>query len=678
MAWFDKKEIGKLYTEAVDEAKQWRRDYPEYERLADNGLIEGLDESLPEVNDGSLSAALFKLPKRIIDPKITGRAKALDTDDKWLSELANIYWEKKIVPNANTQAPFIRKWKDVARKAAIYGSQPVIELFVKNGSYTGSDFIVPYVQDIKLEPGKVSDRDSDIIFWDVYYSVKQVKDLLEQAEAETKENPTDGYNKWDIEAIKKILASKQEEEKRVDEQHRDKNSKAVKTNGIHFCITFQRGVGAPFYMYHKSTDSTIREWANPDPTGDIPVHYVYCYQDFNNPYGIGIVKLAGGTQNSLDILRKYDILATQLGIRPPKLIEGNEDDIDEDSLVYEEDANWYVGGAKITRMEMANGVYTQLPERMSMYKASLSALIPTGDTSTSQGQGGDPIGSKTPAGVKLQAAALSIDDDDFKDNLYEVYALSAKSMINIQFANMQGSDILKLSADEVERLVKAGLEFPLDENGQPSQELEVIWDEVRATFDFEIEPEEDLASDEAKRLEGLLKVAELRQIDPMTFDQSIMESGRKFNVGELYSAIIQLTTENKDILTDITPEEQQGMQEQAQGQIDPQTGQPIDPSQQGDPQVEQAMQQSDEKHQLDMQGKQMKLDAQKNGMASNQQPDQQPDEQQTINVQAIMQEHGIDEETAMTMLEAEQAGLPPEQILNALQQAGVEEVNARR
>lgn len=677
MAFYTTKEIGSLYTEAIAEAKEHRKDYAEFERLADNGLIEGLDEALPEVNDGSLAAALFKLPKRVIDPNLTGRVKALDSDDEWLTELANIYWEKKIVPNANTQAPFIRKWKDVARKAAIYGSQPVIELFVKNGSYTGSDFIVPYVQDVKLEPGKVSDQDSDIIFWDVYYTVKQVETLLEQAEAETKEKTTDGYNEWDIDALKKIIASKQEEEKTVDQQHRDNKNKSVKTSGVHFCIAFQRGDEAPFYMYHKATDSTVRKWSNPDPTGDIPVHYVYCYQDFNNPYGIGIVKLAGGTQNSLDILRKYDILATQLGVRPPKLIEGNEDDIDEDSMVYEEDANWYVGGAKVTRMEMANGVYSQLPERMSMYKASLSQLIPTGDTSTSQGQGGDPIGSRTPAGVKLQAASLSIDDDDFKDNLYEVYALVAKSMINIQFANMQGSDILKLSKDEVERLQKAGLDFPLGENGQPSQELEVIWDNVRATFDFEIVPEEDRSTDEAKRLEGLLKILELRATDP-TLEQSLMESGKKLNLGELFSSIIQLTTENKAILTEITPEEKQGMEEEAeQSQIDPQTGQPIDPLQQGqDPQTEQALQQSDEKHQLDMQGKQMQLEAQaqKNGLQAGQQSEgADPDQQQMVDMQAIMEEHGVDEETALTMLEAEQAGLPPEQILRALQMAGQEQ-----
>ena len=193
MAFFDQDDLKEQYTRAKDESYQWRKNYDEYERLADNGLIEDLDETLPEVNDGSLAAALFKLPKRIVNSELTGRAKSEDRDEAWITELANIYWEEKIIPNANSQAPWTRKWKDAVRKAAIYGGQPIISLLVDNGDYTGGDIIIPYAQDVRLEAGKVSDQDSDLIFWDVFYTRKQVKDLIEQAKKETKENPTDGY-----------------------------------------------------------------------------------------------------------------------------------------------------------------------------------------------------------------------------------------------------------------------------------------------------------------------------------------------------------------------------------------------------------------------------------------------------------------------------------------------------
>ena len=620
----DEKQIHTLYAEAKKEAQVWREDYKEYERLADNDLIDDLDETLPEVNDGSLAASLFKLPKRIINSNLTGRAKAEDRDEAWLTELANMQWENEIIPNANSQAPFHRKWKDAVRKAAIYGSVPLITLFVERGTYTGADFIVAHPGDVTLEPGKVSDYDSDVFFWDVYFTDLQVETMIEQAEKETKEakkNKEDGYNKWNVEGLKKVLASKQEEDRDAKDEHNSVNGKSVKRGGIKFCVVFQRGVGAPFYMYHKGTKTTIREWSNPDPTGDVPVHYLYCYQDFVNPYGIGIVKLAGGTQNVLDYMRQADVLATQLGFRPPVKIIGDPDEVDEDSIVYAQDAKWYVGNADVKREEISNQIYSQIPNRISMYKTSLNQLIPTGDTSISS-EAGDPNYSKTPAGVKFQQANLSIDDEDFKDNTYTTYEAVAKSMINTHFANMQGTDLMKLSDEERDLLSKAGLEFPVDNEGNPTNELEILWDEARATFEFEVEAEKDKAKDDEQRLEALLKVVELRTADP-TLEQSLEMSGKRLNVGELMTSIIQLTTDNDKIIEDIDPEEMAANQQEQM--MDMQGA-----SEQGEPPQEQA-----------------------------QDPEVQQDQ---VNLQAVMQEHGVDENTAMAMLEAEKQGFDPEEI----------------
>lgn len=647
MAFFEKDEIHDLYVESKAEGDVWREDYHEYERLADNDLLEDLDENLPEVNDGSLAASLFKLPKRVVSRKLTGRAVALDADDAWVTELANIRWENKIIPNANTQAKFHRKWKDVVRKGAIYGGQPVITLFVERGNYTGADFIVPQAQDVTLEVGKVSDEDSDIIFWDVYYSKKQVKDMLEQAQSES--NASDGYNKWYTQELKDILSGNLVSERDAREDHNKVQGKGVKRSGYHFYIAFQRGVDAPYHLMFpakgdkegKSKAACVREWTNPDPTGDIAVHYFYCYQDFINPYGIGIVKLAGGTQNVLDYMRQSDVLATQLGLRPPKKIKGDENQVDEESLVYAQDANWYVGNADVERMELSNNIYEQLPSRISMYQTSLQKMIPQGDTSISGTDSGDPQVSKTPAGVKLQAANLSIDDEDVKDNLYETYAAVAKSMINTDFANMQGSDIMKLSDDERDILMKSGLEFPVDENGNPTNELEVIWDEARATFDFEVDPEQDKAKDDEKRLEGLLKVTDFIK-DPNT--QSLIATGqpiilgnKKLDPGELIAEVIQLTTDNKKIIVDITPEDQATMQATAQEQA---------PTPQGQGQ-------------------------------NNTQQQAQPVDQTQEYVQSLMGQYGVDEPTAMGMVAAEQQGFTPEEIIGALQrQQGMEAGNA--
>jgi hypothetical protein len=263
VAFLSQTEVYKAYSDACDEALQWRKDYDQFERLADNGLLDDLDENLPEVNDGTLAASLFKLAKRVIRKDLSGRATALDRNDQWLTELANIRWEKHILKNANMQATPRRKWKDAVRKSAIYGGQPIINLFTEHGS----DFIVPYAQDVKLEAGKVSDLDSDVIFWDVYYTKLQVKNMLEQALNEQKTN--DGYNNWDIQALQDIINAEPTENRPGTEEPKTTHDNGVKKNGIHFYIAFQRGKEAPFYMCHKNK-KVIRQWSNPDPTGDIP------------------------------------------------------------------------------------------------------------------------------------------------------------------------------------------------------------------------------------------------------------------------------------------------------------------------------------------------------------------------------------------------------------------------
>lgn len=619
----DEKEIYDLYSASQTESEIWRRDYHEYERLGDNGLMDDLDENLPEVNDGTLAASLFKLPKRIVSSKLKGRAKSLDRDEAWITELANMQWENEIIPNANSQAPFHRKWKDAVRKAAIYGSVPIITIFVERGDYIGVDFIVAQPQDVTLEAGKVSDYDSDVLFWDIFLTKLQFRKLIERAKKENeefKENPDDAYNKWNIAEMEEILKRSDEDERDADKDHNQVQDEGVKRKGIKFCVVVQRGVDAPFYMYHKNSKKRIREWSNPDPTGDVPIHFLYCYQDFINPYGTGIVKLAGGTQNVLDYMRQVDVMATQLGFRPPVSFAGDTNNTDFDSIVYAQDAQWILGNAVVKREEISNQIYGQLPDRINMYKSSLNNLLPMGDTSVGAGAG-DPLQSKTPAGVKLAAANLSIDDDDFKDNFYLTYAAVAKNMINTQFANMQGKDIMKLSDEERDLLTRAGLEFPVDEMGNPTNELEVIWDEARAKFDFEIDPEADKTKDDTQRLEGLMSVADFLK-DPATQQlimtgQQLILGDKKIDPGELVAEIISLTTDNEKIVQDVTPEDQEAEQQRLM--------------------QEQMMQQQS---------------------ASQEQPDE---------VGMIMQEYGVDEPTAMGMIEASNQGYSPEEIQMALE-----------
>lgn len=641
------------YTQDKKDGKEWKKDYPEFERLANNELLPSLDENLPETNDGSLSAALFKLPKRIVPDDLTGSPRALDREDLWINEFAKIEWEKNIVPNANTQAPFEEKWKDAVRKAGIYGFCPLITIQTVANGKASVDFINAYPHDVTLEVGKVSVTDSDRVWWDIYFSKEQIENIIKSEELEkkkAKEEQREAFTTWNIKALKELISSKGEVDRLTPEETpKGLDDKTVKKGGFKITMCFQRGVNSTFYGLAHGTKEIVREYTNPDPTGDIPVHFLYCYQDFINPYGIGIVKLAGGTQNVLDYMRQADVLATQIGIRPPILISGDTTETDLDSFVYGQDVIWFAGKATVQRQELGNNVYNQLPTRIGMYKTSLNNLIPTGDTTISA-ESGDPQYSKTPAGVKFQQSNLSIDDEDFKDKLFLAYNQVGKSMINTHFANKQGSDIMLLTEPERERIFKSSPElFPefqeqVDpETGEvlpPSNELEVIWDNARASFDFEVDAEPDKAKDESERLDGALRVLELVNADP-TLPQELQMSGKKLNKGELLADIIGLLTDNDKIIVDISPEEQiQAEQMQSQQMVDQsmpeQMESPEEQSQDLGPELPQ----------------------------ENLEPDEAQMSQQ---VAEVMDSLGVDEKTAAFVLDAKLNGFSDEQILDAIE-----------
>lgn len=212
-------------------------------------------------------------------------------------------------------------------------------------------------------------------------------------------------------------------------------------------------------------------------------------------------------------------------------------------------------------------------------------------------------------------------------------------MINVHFANKQGTDMMKLSDAEKDRIFKSAPDlFPqladqidpeTEEVIPASDELEVIWDNARAEYDFQVDPEPKKSADEEQQLNGLLKVLELVQADP-NFEQEMAMAGKKFNKGELLSDIIQLTTDNEKIITDMSSDEQSEMQTTADAQV-----------------MESDQSKQDE----------MPID------------NQEPPVEQSDPVDQIMATYGVDEEQAVMLIQLKQKGYDLDQLVNEMRAA---------
>lgn len=539
------------YYESQKQARLFFLPFNEFERLADNDVREDLPPNMPKVNDGSLSDLLDKTTERVLGQMFTGTVKILESIDPetgkptmpqpWLRELANFVWTKKIIPRANTQSTFFRKMQIAFRRALIYGSCPTYSFYTSNGNYHGADFTVPYIRDVYLEVGKSSDLDSDYIMMDTYYTRLQLARVIAQA---NRLEEIGVKSPWNIPELQRIYNSHVESQKDYLAKNKAERNRPVRSNQIKFTTIFQRGVEAPFDTFWTGGSGSsleqaliVRSKINEDPTGDIPIHFLYAYDDLVNPYGTGQIKKSGGTQNVLDYLTQLHVLATQLGLQPPVLIEGDTDSTDTKSMIYAPSQFWFTGGAKVDLMETSNSIYKEFPQSYGLYKSNLVNAQGQAPVDVS-GESGNPIASKTPTAQKQRANTLSEFDNHHRTQVFNTFGRVARSMLNIHFANMQGEDLERLETADAAKLTRAGL-IPADPQNpdMPStNEITIVWDNLRGKFDLEIDPDSVIYRDNQEQITQLSTILDLIQQNPYLI-QYIQSTGYKLNVGEVYRQI---------------------------------------------------------------------------------------------------------------------------------------------
>ncbi len=395
-----------------------------------------------------------------------------------------------------------------------------------------------------------------------YYTKLQLKNIIKNAEEEDRIAKKEGRksnNPWNIKRLKKVVDEFTETEKDVQEKNPTERGKAIKNSGIKFVTCFQRGFEAPFYTFAPGLDENencVRTTYNTNPTGDMPVNLLYAHQDLMNPYGRGLIEIAGGTQNVLDYFTQHDVLATQIGYQPPVRIRGDRTQTNLSSMVFSPSAFWFVGNAEIDFVKTDSQIYSQFPSRYGLYKTQLMNLIGSGDASVSA-ESGNPQYSKTPQGVQLQQERMGAHDNYLRQRCDEAYGRLANNMLNIHFANMQGTDRRKLIDEEAERLMKTGMIDQDPATKKPSaQEIEIIWDNVRGQFEFEVDANSSIQKDDKEQVESMIELATLAAENPMV-QQSLMQSNYRLDLGELWKDIIikKGASNWEKILVPISPEE---------------------------------------------------------------------------------------------------------------------------
>lgn len=520
-SYIKEENLNDLYDEFVAHMKPLFGPLDEFERIARNKPHPGIAKGLPKVTDGTLAALIQEQPKRIIQQIPTGK---VNSDNEWVNILAGYILEHEIIPNSNMSAALIQKCWAMTSKTLTYGAQPVFVQFVKRPGYIGTDFSLPYIKDVLLEPGKLSDRDSNVIMVRAWYRESDIDMIIDKEKYLAKRAAKRGEkyeHTWDSEVLERAKQFKKE--KQQDSQTPNEKDKSTKNELVEMVHALQRGVGQMFYSFFPDLpkgENVCRRKANRDPRGMIPIHYMYATVDLSNPLGRGSVELSGGMQNLLDSeVQSYQYMRALL-MNPPLIIKGN---VRSSVIKYAPAAHIKLGSdpnADVKPLELSTSSLESFPQNYGLIKSQILNLNNSTDTSVSS-EVGNPGFSKTPAGVDAMQDRLGVSDNYMRKQFESLYEEVIETELNLYFAERRGIQELQIDKDTANKLRKIK-----PENITQDNKVVINFDEVLGVLKFEVDASTSSTKDDAAERDRLVELLDVAGKYPQ-FGELIGQGGIK-------------------------------------------------------------------------------------------------------------------------------------------------------
>ena len=551
------------YTESLTD------NFHEYERIARNRPHSSIPKEYPKTTDGTTASIIRKTPHRIISQLPTGRVKS--DGEEWLEIVAEFIYLNKIIPSANEGYALIQKCWTVVERFLTYGYCPTYAPFVEHNGYFCPDLRLPYWGDIFLQPGKLSDEDSNYIFMRSWWQMKDIDALIDSQSKLDK-----SMRNWNIENLKRIKdfeTTKDEKAKTPLEREKAIDEKG----GVPMITGFQRGKKAKFYTFHVESGLMLRTKVNKDPRGEMPISFAYGDIDGSNPFGRSVVDLVGGLQNLMDGEMQMYQYNRALQLNPPLLKRGN----------------WNKNKAKmipnilidlgsnpensLEPLVIDTTALANFPQNYGLMKSQLLNLLSSPDTSVSA-EIGNPGFSKTDAGVKQIDANVSVDDNYVRKQFAAWFERWSETAINLFFAERKGVEVLQLddaTADKLMALAEKGEFDPSlisDDN-----KIKINYDTATQALKFEVDASTSKMQDDVQQLQSLTGIKDVLESSPLF--QKVVPMNK---VMDLWNAIVdvsgvedpedlRMTEEEKQQATQKADEERQAAMEaekaQAQNQL---------------------------------------------------------------------------------------------------------------
>lgn len=494
--------------ETYKTSKQWTEgltiNFPEYERIARNKPHPSTPKELPKTTDGTTASIVRKTPKRVVQQLPTGKVKS-DTMD-WLTVVASFIYRHKILQHANEGYDLVQKCWIVLERVLTFGSCPTYAPFTETQGQFTTNLRIPYWADVFLQPGKISDEDSNYLFLRSWWPTKDIDALIE-AQSKLK------VKTWDVEALREVKNYETTKEERA-KTPAEKEQQVDARGGVELITGFQRGKNAEFITFHVGSGKIVRTKINRDPRGEIPLCFAYGDVDGSNPFGRGVIDLVGAIQNLMDgEMQMYQFNRT-LMLAPPVIKRGN---FPKSRIKWLPNAIIDVGtdgNAGVEALKIDTTAHANFPNNYGLMKSQLINLVSSPDTSISS-DAGNPGFSKTPAGVRQLQANLSVDDNYVRKQFETWFAKWSETAINLYFAERKGIEELQLDKETAAELLKLAKEGKFDPSLlSDDNKIRINYDTATPALKFEVDASTSKMQDEVQQLQSLEGLTQLLDKSP--------------------------------------------------------------------------------------------------------------------------------------------------------------------
>lgn len=563
------KEIDQDYQSDKESIQDILQTFDEKESM----LISKVEDSLSfksKVTDSRLSTIIWERAGRVMGQMPSGVVKALTMKDKGKSMLMDIILQRYIQPNANAQFTHLTKLRMWDLYSMVYGVMPMMYDYRVDDDYVGPDSWLIPIRNWIPQRGKVSIQDSDYNHVESTVSVRWL-----ESKAESK------IGDWDTKVIKEIIKKAKEgstaqkdarDESYVEsERNQDPKTQTGKSAQVKIVTRYEASKDGKWTTFCPEYDNkVIRDIPNPHKNGKIPIVLKYCFPLVDSIYGLGDFERGKTLQYAMDSLINLYLDGVKMSIFPPTIM--NPNGIVPSSIRYSPGARW------LENMTNSIRTFNTNPQGLSTFQSTYSFLIGsmlnqngTTDTAANSESTSDPGFGKTPQALEMLQARENTRDnwDRFMmeqavEELYDGFVnLTAKKQpkpIKLDLFDAEVTQIAEAYPD-VQEILK------VSESGEYGQ-LTIKPDALGRDCDYRyyIDANSTSRKDDAQQSEALTALLVAVSKIP-GLNQELAKNGTKYDIGEHMKRIFATSgVEGYDkILTQMSPEEMQQAQMQAQG-----------------------------------------------------------------------------------------------------------------